>query len=299
MKNLYFFLLMLLALISAKAQSCLPEGITFSTQAQIDNFQLNFPSCSEIEGTVTISGSDITNLNGLTVVTSIGGGLYIYFNDILTSLTGLGNVISIGENLLISSNNVLASLMGLANLTSIEGNIEIWGDNPALTNLKGLEHITSIGGYLGVWANSAFSSFEGLENLTSIGGSLFIESNNGLTSLTELNNVTFIGGSLNINYNNALTNLTGLDNINAGSIDNLMISENHSLSTCEVQSVCDYLASPNGTIEINDNATGCNNQLEVQARCGSPIAVPISNWALVLGGAIIALGTFFRYRRIV
>jgi len=58
-----------------------------------------------------------------------------------------------------------------------------------------------------------------------------------------------------------------LDNIDAGSITDLTIYYNNSLSTCEVQSICDYLASPNGTIEVHDNATGCNSQEEVLAAC--------------------------------
>ena len=33
---------------------CLPEGITFTTQEQIDNFQTNYPGCTEIEGDVYI-----------------------------------------------------------------------------------------------------------------------------------------------------------------------------------------------------------------------------------------------------
>ena len=32
------------------SQGCLPEGITFTTQEQIDNFQTNYPGCTEIEG---------------------------------------------------------------------------------------------------------------------------------------------------------------------------------------------------------------------------------------------------------
>ena len=43
------------------SQSCLPDGITFSTQQQIDNFQIDYPGCSEIEGSVIINGNDITN----------------------------------------------------------------------------------------------------------------------------------------------------------------------------------------------------------------------------------------------
>jgi hypothetical protein len=56
-------------------QGCLPEGITFSTQDQIDNFQVNYPGCTEIEGFVIIQGNDISNLDGLSVLTAVGGFL--------------------------------------------------------------------------------------------------------------------------------------------------------------------------------------------------------------------------------
>lgn len=55
--------------------SCLPEGITFTSQEQIDNFQINYPGCTEIEGDLIISGEDITNLEGLNMVTDIVGFL--------------------------------------------------------------------------------------------------------------------------------------------------------------------------------------------------------------------------------
>ena len=42
------------------SQSCLPEGIEFTTQEQIDNFQTNNPGCTEIEGDVRIWGNDIS-----------------------------------------------------------------------------------------------------------------------------------------------------------------------------------------------------------------------------------------------
>jgi len=64
-----------------------------------------------------------------------------------------------------------------------------------------------------------------------------------------------------------LTSLSGLDNIDAGSITDLGIRDNGSLSTCEVQSICDYLASPNGTIDIQNNAYGCNSRRQVEAAC--------------------------------
>jgi len=47
----------------------------------------------------------------------------------------------------------------------------------------------------------------------------------------------------------------------------LDISYNDTLSNCAVQSVCDYLASPTGTIQIEYNATGCDSIAEVDSAC--------------------------------
>ena len=285
------FLLFVLYGTASPQSSCLPVGITFTTQEQIDNFQTNHPGCTEIEGDVTIDGWwTITNIYGLNVLTAIGGDLKINNNYILTSLTGLDNVTSIGENFWIQNNGFLTSLSGLGNVIFIGGDLYIWGidhltslsgrdnvtsiggllrirSNDDLKRLTGLNTVTSIGGGLEIETSPALTGFTGLDNVKSIGGELSIIGNGTLTSLTELDNVTSIGGGLYIRYNPVLTSLTGLDNIDAASIDGLFLRNNTSLSTCEVQSICDYLISPNGTIEIHDNATGCNSQEEVEEAC--------------------------------
>ena len=273
MKKLSLIILILIfCQITASAQPCLPLGITFSTQAQIDNFQTNNPNCTEIEGGVIIEGNDITNLNGLNVLTSIGENLLIQNNAALPSLTGLDNVTSIGWGLGISYNAALTSLTGLNNVTSIGAGVGagvgIMG-NAALTSLTGLDNVTSIGGGLAIGDNPVLTSLSGLDNLTSIPGLLYIWNHSALTSLTGLANVTSIGGELGIVGNDVLTSLMGLDNIDAASIDSLRIYNNISLSTCEVQSVCDYLASPGGTIDIYNNAPGCNSQQEVEEACAT------------------------------
>jgi hypothetical protein len=216
---LYFLLIGLLFSFTGLSQSCLPGGIIFNTQAQIDNFQTTYPGCTEIEGFMTISGIDITNLSGLSVLTSIGD----YFQVI---------------------------------------------DNDALASLTALKNIAFIGGYLSIYRNPALTSLTGLDNLTSIGGDLAIGYNNALTSLMGLENLASIGGYLWIDSNDDLLSITGLANVDAGSIINLTIINNHYLSTCEAQSICDFLASPNGIIVIQDNAYGCNSLEEVEAACG-------------------------------
>jgi hypothetical protein len=58
-----------------------------------------------------------------------------------------------------------------------------------------------------------------------------------------------------------------MNNIDANSITNLEIRYNTSLSTCEVQSICNYLAAPNGTVGIYNNAPGCDSPSQVLAAC--------------------------------
>ena len=184
------FLLLTINLIS---QPCLPEGITFTTQAQIDSFQINYPGCTEIEGDVEIYGDYITNLNGLNVLTSIGGYLWIgsYWTGgmpNLASLSGLDNLSSIGGDLWIVQNNNLSNFLGLGNLAIIGGELYI-SENEALSSLIGLEGLTAIE-VIRISENATLTSLTGLENLTSIGGVLGISNNPSLASLTSLENLS-------------------------------------------------------------------------------------------------------------
>lgn len=346
--------------------NCLPEGIEFETQAEIDNFQSTHPNCTEIEGDVQIGkynlNSNITNLNGLNVLTAIGGYLdirlndnltslsglnnltsiggilgvfnngiltdltgldqitnvgdkvYIAYNDALTNLTGLegltevggdfvarqnpllvsltgieslstiggaleirvndelvnlaelGNLNSLGTNLWIIGNNNLLSLTGLEGLTKIEGFLDVQFNN-SLPDLTGLDNITSIGGYLDVHNSDAIIQLSGLENLTSIGGNMYIRNNLIFNNLSALSGLTIIDGEFRVSGNPMLTSLSGLDNIGANSISDLWLHDNTSLSTCDIESVCDYLAAPSGAVYIVNNATGCANQEEVEEAC--------------------------------
>jgi len=95
---------------------------------------------------------------------------------------------------------------------------------------------------------------------------LNIRGNPFLTSLTGLEQLNSTRAIL-IRENNVLTSLVGLDNIDAITISALNISQNDSLSTCEMQCICDFLAAPNWNIFISDNAPGCNSPEEVEEAC--------------------------------
>lgn len=245
------------------AQSCLPEGIEFFSQGEIDSFSINFPGCTKIEGGVTIEGEEITNLDGLLGLSSIGGTLLIgqqwfddyYTNDELFSLKGLDSLHSIGGDLRILYNSGLVTLNGLEKLSSVNGNMVI-GANPSLESLDGLKSLDTLGGDISISnnfaltnlsalaegglsslnedltlvGNSALNSLAGLENIHAIHGHLWIQGNSMLTSLSGLEGLSALDGDLIIYHNNGLTSLHGLESLpHIGA--RLLIHENGALTT--------------------------------------------------------------------
>ena len=188
MKRLVITCMVFIFALSGMSQSCLPQGILFSSQAQIDSFPIVYPDCHRIEGDVDISGTDIINVNGLSNVTSIGGYLYVNYCSKLARFTGLSNLTSIGKYLRIFNNKDLISL-------------------------DGLENLDSIGDYLYIVSNSRLSYLTGLNNLGTI-NSILIRDNPALTDVSSFNKLTWVQ-YLNIVSNSSLTDISGFDHLNS------------------------------------------------------------------------------------
>ncbi|NPD48241.1 T9SS type A sorting domain-containing protein [Lentimicrobium sp. S6] len=275
MKKVAFIISLVFISIFGHSQSCFPDGITFTTQEQIDNFPTDYPNCYQIEGHITIGnypdGTSITNLDGLNNITQIDGGLSIYFNLNLSSLSGFSNLTHIGGDVSIFYNPELYSLEGLNNLNVVEGDLklgeyELTVGNANFQDLSGLNGLNQIGGNLILFKNWSLSSLSGLENLSSVGQNIQIYSNENLINLNGLNNLSSISGV--IIYNNIMLNdISGIKNINADSMSTLTIFDNQQLSNCHVKSICDYIAIPDASFDILDNNTGCDNIEEVEENC--------------------------------
>lgn len=235
-----------------QSQTCIQYGIEFKHQSQIDSFQIVYPGCEKIIGDVKISGNNINNLNGLSVITTLFGDLTIESCNNLVNLSGLDSLMYIIGDVLIKKNN-------------------------GLENLAGLDNLVYIGGNLSFEYNTKLTTISNLNNLTYLGGNLNFEFNYVLTDLNGLYNLQYVGGFINIFFNQVLTSLSGIDYILPGTITALSVYNNSSLSMCAVQSICDYLASPNGTIEIYNNAAGCNSEAEVAAACNTVSLVSIDS----------------------
>lgn len=333
MKRFYTLIIALLIASSAMTQtddpceSCLPDGIHFENQYQIDSFPINYPNCTEIEGGVLILGDDIYNLNALSVITEINGnltigdwdvcnpnlttlsgldnlisvgggfglsengalnslsalsslttvgGLYIDANYALTDLRGLENLDTIDENLVIAHNDILTSLNGLDNLAHIGVGLDITY-NHSLDSLNGFGSLTTIGGTLYILDNSSLKNIFGFANLVTIGDSYAISGNDSLLNLSGFNNLSSIGGDFWIHLNVALNSLSGLESYFTIGGDVRIFHNYNSLSECDIESICEYLIAPNGTIQIQGNASGCNTQDEVEDACGITTLDEMSN----------------------
>jgi hypothetical protein len=316
--------------------SCLPEGITFTNQAQIDSFQINYPGCNVIEGSVIIHGYEFINFSGMNGLTEIQGNLEIRLCN-LSNLQGLENLSQIGGNLIIQkqsegapigfvnlsgldnleyiggdmviSRTTLESMEGLGSLSIVGGDFTIGGSgsffppgNPFLTSLSGMSQLETIGGNFFIGSNQQLTNLSGLENLASVGGGLSCFYNSSLVNLSGLENLNYIGGHLGLVVNDSLINLAGLENVsfiesvsiignenlaciseldpyNCDSISSIAIIGNTALSICEAQWLCEYLASPSGSVDIYNNAEGCSNPAETANNCGITLScLPYGNY---------------------
>ena len=132
-------------------ESCLPDGMWFATQSQIDSFPINHPSCTEILGDIIIQGDDITDINAFSLVTIFSGDL------------------EIGIGALALGNPLLKDLSGLENVTSIGGDLNIYY-NDSLNSIVALESLGFLGGQLGIGYNPQLSSLESLIALDTVDG---------------------------------------------------------------------------------------------------------------------------------
>lgn len=304
MKRKIAFVLFILWTVNAvSAQTCPGSPLTLSTQAQVNNFPNNYPGCTEVNVSVTVSGSNITNLNGLNQLQSITKSLFILNCSSLTSLAGLSNLSNIGVELTIDNCDALTNLNGLESLPFIGGSLTITGNaqlndmsalsgvdhvngaldiaqNPSLTTLAGLENVTFTGRFLQITNNNALTSVSSLYSLTEVGNNaatngryLAIGSNPSLTAINGLTSLQSVGTDFEISNNGILASLNAFSNLtDVGGI--FAITGNPNLTAI---TDFDNLANVNSTITISNN-----NILSDCAAAGiCAIVAPPGNQAII------------------
>lgn len=241
MKKYYIFLLLaFIVTLHSSSQTCLPNGITFYNQSEIDDFPSDYPGCSEIEGNVNINKG--WHLDSLYNLRKIGGYLRIWDNDDIVNFKGLDS------------------------LNTIDGYFDIFHCDD-LHDFSGLESLVEINGYVDIVQNEDLRNFDGLSSLSTVGGNLHIRYNDKLESLSGLMNLISIDGTLMVQENDDLTTLHGIDNIDYNTMTGFAIFANNYLSECSVKSICDFLANVAYFPDIYGNDPGCNSKDEIVEQC--------------------------------
>jgi hypothetical protein len=229
---------------SAYSQTC-----NICSQADVDNYVLD-PSGLHLSN-LYISGSDITNLDGLNGIKNIFlGSLRIYDSPILEDVDGLSQLEQVTYNVVISNNPLLKSIEGLSSL------------------------IISLSTYDGTTSQIVTHGLEIVNNdmLDTIHLPAYIEdqiliTNNELLSHLDFPAITSSNGIYTISDNPTLKNLDGLAQIPA--ISQLTIMNNTNLyGYCGLNKI--VFNDINAPISLSGNLVNPSNQeILYEGTCGN------------------------------
>jgi len=191
--------------------ACLPQGIQFTTQAEINNFPKDYEGCATILGNVDITGPNLSNLNGLIQLQHIEGNL-VFYNLNQSNLAGLDSLRTVGGSISVY-NSSINSMTGLNRLDSVGDAVSIWY-NPKIKNMSGLNRLSYVGGNFSLRENPLLQDLNFLQNLKTTGAGLEVLGHPALFSLNGLNGLQSTGNApLNLTANYPLNNLSGLENL--------------------------------------------------------------------------------------
>lgn len=249
MKNTIRFsiLLILQILIHYQINSqCTQTNYTFTSQEEIDNFPSSEPTCTEINGRLSIINSEIINLDSLLQLTKVSSSIAIRGNALLDNLSGLRNIIKC-NNLEISNNPNLRDANGIAEIEELDGNIVI-ANNPRIQFFVGLNKLDHIELAV-VTDNDSIFLLNAFNDITNINKSLIIRDNPNLSTLKVCTGTKIIENGSFINLPNLLI-FDGLNSLNE--IDTLQIINNDKLIQFPR---LDSLEKVNGQFIIAENDT--------------------------------------------
>ncbi|MGG7661801.1 T9SS type A sorting domain-containing protein [Dyadobacter sp. BHUBP1] len=217
-----------------KAQTCSFTDLRLNSQSAVNSFS---SSCKTINGNITVSGADITDLTPLQNIETMNGRLTIQNNPALASLSGLKNL-AVAQHVLIYYNDLLNDLTGLEKLKSIWGTTHI-RYNKGLVNLKGLDSLANASTFY-ITNNDSLTSLSGLGSLETVSDILAIGSNKSLASLNGLTKLNAVS-RINIGENDGLADLSGLEQLTSVSYQ-INITSNKNLTSLNGLTSLNYLS---------------------------------------------------------
>lgn len=252
---------------------CPPGDVFIGSQAEADQFLIDYPNCTEINGSllfqVNSGSSDLVDLTPFSNITSVLGSLQFNNNQELESIAGLENLTSVGTNINLY-NNGIQNIDPLNGIETLVGTIYIV-NNPELGNLNGFASLTEMGSDIYIDNNPALVNLNGFASLTEIGGYIYINNNSALVNLNGFASLTDMGGHIEISNNAILSDISGLENISPtwNETDGLIIVNNPALEVCNLPNFCTYLLNPASSHprNISGNSANCLNEEAVITMC--------------------------------
>lgn len=190
---------------ASNTSSCTVDTIILTSQAAIDNFSTNYPTCTTPKY-LFINGQGaspaITNLNGLSSLTEVQHVLDIRHTSI-TNLNPLNNLANVGDTLWVEDNPLLTQihLYNLDNLGAL-----YFHNLPLLSSIDGLtNNLDSIGGFVHI-DSTAITSLSGFANLRYVLRG-FAVAHSPITTLSALTKLEVIQDYLYLDSDSSLTSI--------------------------------------------------------------------------------------------
>lgn len=282
-----FYLSLLLLMIGLQSYAQCPLGdLVLSSQAAIENFKILYPDCTELFG-LRIDGDDVNDFSALNSITTISKFLSIQNCNDLNSIKGFENLKEVHGDLTLINNVNLNKIDGFNQLEEIGGALGFYFNGPLsitgfinlnsvggpllfneqyLSSMSSLQNLDRIGGFY-IYDSDIFS-LAGLQNVKTISGDFRITAGRQITSLNSFTDLDTLAGSISLKSNMQLVNIAGLSSIPSQPILELEIIGNPNLSTCHINSVCDFLTSDDWAFAtISDNGANCSSKDEVKSFC--------------------------------
>ncbi|QXP78915.1 MULTISPECIES: T9SS type A sorting domain-containing protein [Winogradskyella] len=229
---------------------CPTTQVNLSTQADIEAFILNYPNCSDLQSTLSIQGSGVSDITGLSFINSVQGNVLLYYLDNLLSLEGLQNITTISGKLDIKSLNASTDFSSLSNVTTVGGNLSI-NNCDSLTDMTSFSSITDVGGDFELKDNSSLVHLDDLNDVIIVGGLFLIDNNDAMTSINAFNFMSNVIEDISIKNNNSLLSVNAFNAV-AGVQGSVSITNNTGLTE---------FVGANNLLNISSNLTISGNAI--------------------------------------
>ncbi|MGE5944118.1 MAG: hypothetical protein ACM31G_07245 [Flavobacteriales bacterium] len=223
------FLIFSIFIINCAYAQCPIGNVVLSTQNEVDQFIINYPNCTVINGDLIIKGSDINNISGIVALQEVQGDLFVESTS-LTDIESLNSIKEVEGWLKIQYNENL-QLVSFYNLISIKGGLTI-DANISLKSIDGFNLITDLE-FLEIGDHWNLEIIPEFSNLINVCQQLHIIENENLKEVIGFNSLEFAGG-ISIHGNDSITTVNGFKNLEIikGFFDGgLGISVNSSLTS--------------------------------------------------------------------